>query len=216
MDHEGDFIGSLVLHGFPASTYTRTARLAAEEKGLAYSVVDPAMGTDGYQALHPFGKMPAMTHGDVHLFETFAIARYFDEAFDGPALQPADPAARAVMTQWVSAYIDYLYPTIVRGLIDPRLVFPQRGVPVDEETLKANLPAIDSQLAVVDGVLAAAPYLAGAEASLADLFLTPLVAYLPAMAEGQAALSKCPNINAWAERMSARQSFGATQPQLAA
>ena len=209
-------MSDIVLHGFPASTYTRTARLAAEEKGLAHSLVDPAMGSNDYQALHPFGKMPAMTHGDVQLFETFAIARYFDEAFDGPALQPADPAGRAVMTQWVSAYIDYLYPTIVRGLIVPRLVFPQRGVPVDEEALKANLPTIDSQLATVDGVLAAAPYLAGEQASLADLFRAPLIAYLPAMAEGQAALQKCPNINAWAERMSARQSFGATQPQLAA
>lgn len=209
-------MSDIVIHGFPASTYTRTARLAAEEKGLAYSIEDPAIGTDGYQALHPFGKMPAMTHGEVRLFETFAIARYFDEAFDGPALQPADLAARARMSQWVSAYIDYMYATIVRGLIVPRLVFPQRGVPVDEDALKENLPAIDSQLGVVDGVLADDPYLAGAQASLADLFVAPMVAYLPAMPEGQAALGKCPNINAWAERMAARESFSATQPQLAA
>jgi len=209
-------MSDIVIHGFPASSYTWTARLAAEEKGLAYCMEDPAMGTDGYLALHPFGKMPAMSHGEVRLFETFAITRYFDEAFDGPALQPADPAGRARMTQWVSAFVDYLYPTIVRGLIIPRLVFPQRGVQVDEAALQENLPAIDSQLAAVDGALTASPYLAGEEASLADLFLAPLVAYLPAMAEGQAALGKCPNISAWAERMAARQSFGATQPQLAA
>ena len=151
-------MSDIVIHGFPASTYTRTARLAAEEKGLAYSLVDPAIDTDAYQALHPFGKMPAMTHGDVHLLETFAITRYFDEGFDGPALQPADMATRARMTQWVSAYVDYMYATIVRGLIVPRLVFPQRGVPVDEDALKENLPAIDSQLATVDGVLAGSPY----------------------------------------------------------
>lgn len=209
-------MSDIVIHGFPASTYTRTARLAAEEKGLAYSMEDPALGTDGYLALHPYSKMPAMTHGEVRLFETFAITRYFDEAFDGPALQPADFVARARMTQWVSAYIDYLYPTIARGLIVPRLVYPQRGVPVDEDALKANLPTVDSHLAAVDSVLAGAPYLAGADASLADLFLAPLVAYLPAMPEGQAALEKCPNINAWAERMAARESFSATQPQLAA
>ncbi|MEC9453951.1 MAG: glutathione S-transferase N-terminal domain-containing protein [Pseudomonadota bacterium] len=53
-------MSDIVIHGFPASTYTRTARLAAEEKGLAYSLVDPAIDTDAYQALHPFGKMPAM------------------------------------------------------------------------------------------------------------------------------------------------------------
>jgi glutathione S-transferase len=120
------------------------------------------------------------------------------------------------MTQWVSAYIDYLYPTIVRGLIVPRLVFPMRGVPVDEDALRENLPAVDSQLAAVDGVLAESPFLAGAAASIADLFLAPLVAYLPAMPEGEAALGKCPNTNAWSERMAARESFSATQPQLAA
>ena len=209
-------MSDIVIHGFAASTYARTARLAAEEKGLAYSLVDPEMGTDGYLKLHPFGKMPAMTHGDVHLFETFAIARYFDEAFDGPALQPAAPAARARMTQWVSVYVDYLYVTIVRGLIVPRLVYPMRGVPVDEDALKENLPAVDSQLAIVDGALAGAPYLTGAEPSLADLFVTPMIAYLPAMPEGEAALAKCRNIQAWQERMSGRGSFTETQPQLAA
>ena len=33
-------MSDIVIHGFPASTYTRTARLAAEEKGLAYSLVE--------------------------------------------------------------------------------------------------------------------------------------------------------------------------------
>lgn len=127
-------MSEIVIHGFPASTYTRTVRLAAEEKGLAYRMADPEMGMDAYLALHPFGKMPAMSHGAVHLFETFSIARYF----------------------------------------------------------------------------------AGAEASIADLFYTPMVAYLPAMPEGGKALAKCPNIQAWQERMSARNSFAETQPQLAA
>jgi len=206
----------IVIHGFPASTYTRTARLAAEEKGIAYRMQDPPLGTEGYLALHPFAKMPAMSHGDLTLFETFAITRYFDEAFDGPALQPSDAADRARMTQWVTAFVDYMYPTIVGGLIVPRLVHPGRGIEVDEDALEENLAAIDSQMAVIEGVLAETPYLAGAEASLADLFLGPCVAYLPAMAEGRAALGKCPNISAWAERMAARESFPATQPQLAA
>ena len=32
--------------------------------------------------------------------------------------------------------------------------------------------------------LATSPFLAGAEVSLADLFFTPMIAYLPAMEEG--------------------------------
>ena len=67
-------------------------------------------------------------------------------------------ATRARMTQWVSSYLNYMYVTIVRGLIVPCLVFPQRGVSVDEDALKENLPAIDRQLATVDGVLAGSPY----------------------------------------------------------
>ncbi len=209
-------MSDITIHGFSASTYTRTARLAAEEKGLAYRLADPEMGTDGYLKLRPFGKMPAMSHGEVRLFETFAITRYFDEAFDGPALQPADAGQRAHMTQWVSANVDYMYPTIVIGLIVPRLLYPQRDVAVDKEALKENLPAIDNQLAIAEDVLGSSPYLAGAEASIADFFVTPMNACLPAMPESKAALAKCPNIQAWQERMSGRGSFAATQPQLAA
>ena len=47
-------------------------------------------------------------------------------------LCPADPTGPAVMTQWVNLYINYLYTTIVRDLIVPPPVFPQRGVLVDE------------------------------------------------------------------------------------
>jgi glutathione S-transferase len=43
--------------------------------------------------------MPALTHGDVTLYETLAVTQYTDGAFDGPALQPADPAGRARMSQ---------------------------------------------------------------------------------------------------------------------
>ena len=136
-------MADVVLHGFPPSTYVRTARLVAEEKGVPYTIAGLEFGSDAHRAVHPFLKMPAMTHGKVHLFETFAIARYFDESFDGPALQPSDPVGRAVMTQWVSAFIDYMYGTIVRGLIMPRLVYPQRGQPVDEDAVRENLPNID-------------------------------------------------------------------------
>mgnify|MGYP001456011526 CR=1 FL=1 len=48
------------------------------------------------------------------------------------------------------------------------------------------------------------------------MFVAPMAAYLPAMLEGEAPLAKCPNINAWSDRMAARESFSATQPQLAA
>ena len=75
------------------------------------------MASEAYRELHPFGKIPAMRHGDVTLFETSAIARYIDETFPGPRLQPADPRERAVMNQWISACNHYFYSDVIRRYV---------------------------------------------------------------------------------------------------
>ncbi len=89
----------IVIHGLAPRTYTRTARLACEEKGVPHRLEPIEFGSARHLALHPFGKIPILEHGDVRVFETLAITRYVDEAFKGPALQPADAKGPAVMTQ---------------------------------------------------------------------------------------------------------------------
>jgi glutathione S-transferase len=96
-------MSEVILHGVAPSSYVRTCRMALDEKGVAYTH-DPVMPQTPEQlARHPWGKIPALSHGGVTLFESLAITRYVDEAFEGPALQPADPADRAQMDQWISA-----------------------------------------------------------------------------------------------------------------
>ena len=53
-------------------------------------------------ARHPFGRIPAIEHGDFKLYECQAILRYIDAAFDGPSLTPREPKAMARMS-WRSA-----------------------------------------------------------------------------------------------------------------
>ncbi len=55
-----------------------------------------------YLARQPFAKVPAFEHDGFRIYETSAIMRYVDEAFDGPALQPADAKGRAIMEQAIS------------------------------------------------------------------------------------------------------------------
>ena len=43
------------------------------------------------RAIHPFGKMPVLRHGDVELCESKAIATYLDRSFPGPSIFPSDP-----------------------------------------------------------------------------------------------------------------------------
>ncbi len=47
------------IYGFPPSTYTRTALLVLEEKGVDYEIVPLAFGSDELRAVNPFGKIPS-------------------------------------------------------------------------------------------------------------------------------------------------------------
>ena len=65
-------------------------------------------------ALNPFRKIPAITHGELTLYESTAILRYFDRAFPGPKLWPEDVAAAAMCDQWASAVCDSLVNAALR------------------------------------------------------------------------------------------------------
>jgi glutathione S-transferase len=83
-----------VVYGADYSVYVRIVRLVLEEKGIDYELVPvDIFAADGIPAWyfehHPFGRIPAFEHDGFRLHETGAIARYVDEAFAGPALQPA-------------------------------------------------------------------------------------------------------------------------------
>ena len=82
------------LFGAGYSAYVQVARLTLAEKRVAYEHVPVDVFASGgppawYLEHQPFGRIPAFEHDGLRLYETAAIARYVDEAFDGPALQPA-------------------------------------------------------------------------------------------------------------------------------
>ncbi|MFQ5954615.1 MAG: glutathione S-transferase family protein [Kiloniellales bacterium] len=207
-------MSDIVIYGFPQSTYVRTARLACEEKGVAYTLEPIEFGSPKHRALHPFARIPAIKHDELILYETSAIVRYVDEAFDGPALQPSDVVARARMDQWISAINDYYYAAMVRGIIFQRLVNPQRGQPVDEGAVEAAVPQVEHQLGVAEQALSQTRFLAGDALSLADLFLGPLIFWLAMTPEGGSALKKTPAVSNWYETMATRASFAATLPPM--
>ena len=205
-------MSDVIIYGVAPSTYARTARMAFHEKGVAHTFEEIDFGSGELKTLHPFGKVPAMRHGDVVLYETLAIGTYADDAFDGPALQPSNAHDKAVMLQWFSAYVDYIYPALVTDIVVERLAKPRRGETPDEEKIKRRVPEVEKQLAVLEAGLEGRDYLAGDSLSLADLLYAPAVAYLPMVAEGAGFLEGKGNIKRWFERISARDSFGKTHP----
>jgi glutathione S-transferase len=85
------------------SSYVRPARMAFEEKEIAYALLPARPQSPEILALNPFGKMPTYRCGELSLYETSAIMRHLDETLHGPALMPSDPAERARTEQWITA-----------------------------------------------------------------------------------------------------------------
>jgi glutathione S-transferase len=202
---------TLTLFGLPPSTYTRTARLALAEKNVAYTLHECGPYGADILAVNPFGRLPALTDGEVAIYETSAIARYIDESFDGPPLLPGTIIERARCEQWVSAFNAYVYDAIVPRYIR-QYFFPKDGGPPDRTVIDAALLEMPAMLAIVDRGYAQSAWLAGDAISIADLFVMPVLAYLERMPEGPQLLAATPHIRRALAAMRSRPSFLATEP----
>ena len=78
-------MSSIEIIGGALSTYTRAARVVCEEKGIPYEHKPARPHEPEVAAIHPFGKIPVMRHGDFELCESKAIATYLDPCLPGPA-----------------------------------------------------------------------------------------------------------------------------------
>jgi glutathione S-transferase len=206
------------LYGASYSVYVRTARLALEEKGVGYDLVEvdifaPGGPTPEHLARHPFGKIPAFEHDGFRLYEAGAISRYVDDVFPGPALQPGDARPRARMNQAISIMDSYAYPNLVWGIFVEQVSAPARGRATDAAKLAAAMPKSATCLAALDALLGDLPFLAGAQVSLADLHAAPLFDYFAQAPAAPAMLARHPRLGAWLARMRARQSMLATVPR---
>lgn len=211
-------MADVTVYGFPVSTYVNIVRLVLTEKGVpfAFHDLEPDMGGPAHLALHPFNRVPVLEHDGFRLYETSAIALYVDEAFDGPALQPADVKARARMHRWMSALNAYFYPCMAFHLGHERIIYPNLGIAPDEKVVAAALPKVATCLAVMEDELAAnGDHLVDGQLSLADLFLLPSLTTLSRTPEGQAMLAEKPRIRAWQLRLQGRPSVQAVMSMVA-
>lgn len=204
-------MSDIIIHGIPGSPYVRKPLLVCEEKGVSYRLAAMEFGSGAhkqpeYLAMHPFGRIPAIQHGDFTLYEAQAIARYIDRAFPGPALTPADPRAAARMDQVMNIVDWYVMPSISSGIAFNRIVKPRFGMPVDEAKVVESLPMARTCVVALETILGGQTYLAGEAVSLADLFAIGHLDYLAQTPEGADMLAGSPLLG-WIERMNARPSL---------
>lgn len=200
------------LYGADYSVYVRIARMALEEKGVGYELVPVDVFAEGgppawYLERHPFGRIPAFEHDGFRLFETGAVSRYVDEAFDGPSLQPATPRERGAMNQIIGLIDSYAYRAMVWDVAVERL----EGSPPDETRIAGGLKIAETALTVLSGLKAPGDWLLGDRLGLADLHAAPVIGYFLKVEEGRRLLTLFPSLDDWWTKISARPSFAATE-----
>ncbi|WP_445680870.1 glutathione S-transferase family protein [Radicibacter daui] len=209
-----------VLHGFGPSVYSWIARLALAEKGIAHDwrEVDPFSRPlpEGYEALHPFARVPALTFGDVTLYETAAIIRFVDEAFDGPSLQPEEPLARARQTQIIAVADNYAYWPLVRQIFAHGVFRPAHGEVAEPAKRQEGVERAPAVLAALAALAGPGPWLLGPDPSLADIHLAPMIACLMAAPEGPDLLAGAPVLQRWWQGLAGWRALANTAPPLVA
>ena len=112
------------------SSWSLRPWLALKQAGLAFDeVVIPLYRPDSKAAIlrvSPSGKVPALRHGELTVWDSLAICEYLAELLPDAALWPSDPQARAV-ARAVSAEMHAGFAALRRELpMNIRSSFPGR------------------------------------------------------------------------------------------
>ena len=218
-------MADIELHGPANSSFVCAARVALEEKGVLYTLIEPdILRHRGFRLAdllrYLAAQQPRLVEGGFALFDCESILRYVDEAYQGPALQPADPKTRAMMVEIQAVIRDYLHPPAIGRIATQRLFAPFLGSPTDTRIVEEAVPPMTDALAAIEQLSLAAhdgeksELLIGPQVTLADIALMPIVAYLTMTPEGQKAVAASRRLSRWWLSVSRRPSLARSWPGL--
>ena len=188
---------------------TRAVRVIwlCEERGIPYriEVIDfsPTFrNSPEWRSKSPTGKVPAMTDGDLTMFESGAMVEYLLERHgDGGLLPEPGTAERALCRQW-SWFAEATFARPLGEIVNHNRVAPEGGL-VDFviEDCKARARTC---IAAIEDVVAQTDYLVGNTFTVADI----MTGYSLLLATNFGVLSDdFPHTQAYFERLSQRPGF---------
>jgi glutathione S-transferase len=203
-----------VVHSIPGSPFGRALLATLAEKGAPcrfVALTPQDMRSAKHLALHPFGRLPILEHGDFRLYETQAMLRYLDRVLPKPALTPAEPQAAARMDQLMNINDWYLFLGAGAVIGFQRVVGPKMlGLATDEAAIAAALPKAQLAFDEIARLLANNTYLVGDTLSLADLLIAPQIDFLSFTPEWATLSARHANLVSWLKRMNTRACMQAT------
>ncbi|KAL1211473.1 Glutathione S-transferase F11 [Cardamine amara subsp. amara] len=156
----------------------------------------------------PFGKVPAIEDGDLKLFESRAIARYYAAKYadQGTDLLGKTLEKRAIVDQWMEVETNYFY-VVVLPLVMNIVFKPKFGEPCDVALVEELKVELENILDVYENRLATNRYLAGDEFTLADLTHMPAIRYMMNETTLSGMITSRENVNRWWNEISARPAW---------
>ena len=207
-------MAEVIVHTIPGSPFARAVLATLEEKGVYWQIapIKPnQLREPAHLSRNPFGRMPAVEHGDFMLYETQAVVRYIDRVWPEPALTPTDARLAARMDQVMNINDWYLFQGCGNIIGFQRVVAPRvLGLTPDEAAIAAAMPHSHRVFRELSRLLGAGPYFAGEQLSLAEMMLVPQLDFLAQSPEWTALTAGLPNLVAWFDRTISRPSFQAT------
>ncbi len=190
-----------------------------EELGLPYDVKryerDPEtmLAPDSLRQVHPLGKSPVLTDGDLTLAESGAIVEYLVDRYgDGRLIPPLGSPERLRYTYWLHYAEGSAMPPLLLKLIFDKIEqspMPFFAKPIARSIVSRVkdsfiLPQITQHLDFMEAELGKSPWFAGEDFTAADIQISfPLEA-----AASRAGLNASrPKLMAFLERIHARPAY---------
>jgi glutathione S-transferase len=165
------------------------------DAGLQHGVVN----TPEYRKLNPNGLVPTLQEDGFTIWESHTIVRYLCDKYGKGVLRPMDLEPRIVANQWMDWAFSFqgsvrdAFWNLIRTPEDKR----------DPKAIEASRLKSGQMAAILDAALADRMYVAGAF-SMGDI---PIGAEVQRWMRLPMERPKLPNLEAWFERLCARQAF---------
>ena len=193
------------------SPRTRSVRVLwlLEELGLPYELkavpfTEEALKSPDYLKLNPFGKVPALTDGDLTMFESGAIVEYLLERYgQGRLAPPVGTAERGAFLQWVHFAEATLMAPL--GAMAQHMIFLPEAerIPAVVADSQAKLKGL---LTAVEAALGGKAYILGGTFSAADIML----GYSLLLTKWFGMLADFPTLHAYMARLEERPTLQKT------
>ncbi len=156
--------------------------------------------TPEYLAMNPTAKVPTVIDGDTVMWESNTILRYL-AATKAPELTGANPAGCAEVERWMDFLLAAINPGYLAAFKGAKLEPSERPAGFD-----AQLADLHAQMAIVSNALDGKEFAALGKLTIADIAMAPIMGRCLNFPYDRPAM---PGLEAWFERMSARDAFKA-------